>query len=89
MSEADAKYLMNNPAWVNAVESARKQVMDAALACDPKDDEGRRRYLDAARTVDKVVNHIRALAATPDEQPDVEDFYKDRSKSRLKALIGL
>jgi hypothetical protein len=85
---AEAKALMNNEAFVEALESCRKQAMNAALACGIDNDEGRRRYLDAVRTVDKVQGHLAALisADTP-EEVNPADFYEERAKRRF-AFLG-
>lgn len=80
---AEAKYLMSNPAFVSALQSAKTQALNAALSCDGKDDQGRRVYLDAVRTVDKVASHIAALmAADKPEEIEVTDFYTEQAKSR-------
>ena len=85
---AEAKYLMNNEAFIAALENAKQQAMSAALACNIADDQGRRRYLDAVRTVDKVRAHIAALmAAAKPEDVDVTDFYVERAKSRWAAFL--
>lgn len=84
----EAKYLMNNEAFSQSLENCRQQAMTAALACDVKDDEGRRRYLDAIRTVDKVRAHLTALAMVPEEPTNVADFYEERAKSFLSKVLG-
>ncbi len=87
---ADAKYLMNNAAFVAALDNAKAQALRAALGCDAKDDESRRRYLDAVRTVDKVAAHLNALLQA--EQPEdvsVADFYQEQAKRRWAAFVGL
>lgn len=84
---SDAKYLMNNEAFVEALESAKRQALTAALACDVKDDEGRRRYLDAIRTVDKVRGHLTALSVST-EETNVTDFYEERSRGVLGKLLN-
>lgn len=84
----DAKYLMNNPAFVSAIESAKSQAMTAALMCDAKDDEGRRRYLDAVRTVDKVVGHLKALMVADVAEPEVPNYYEDKAKSRFSEFMA-
>lgn len=85
----DAKYLMNNEAFTGALESCRSQAMNAALACDVKDDESRRRYLDAVRTVDKVKSHLIALmSATKADEVQPDDFYTTQAKSRFAAFLG-
>jgi len=83
---AEAKYLMNNHAFVAALNEAKRQTLAAALACDEKDDQGRRRYLDAWRTVDKVAAHLNALMATDKpKDEDVSSFYEDQAKRRWTA----
>ncbi len=84
----EAKALMNNAAFAAALEAARRQTIAAAMACDPKDDEGRRRYLDAARTVDRVTGHLAALvaAATTGAAPDPATYYQDQARKRWAFL---
>lgn len=92
--EGEANSLMNNEAFVAALGSARSQAITAAMMCDPKDDEGRRRYLDAARTVDRVAGHLYALIQAAksgkdaDEAVKVADFYEERAKSRFLAFLN-
>lgn len=83
--EGEAKSLMTNEAFVAATDAARTQVIRAAMMCDPKDDEGRRRYLDAARTVERVVGHLNALiqASRIGEDVDPADYYEERAKARF------
>ena len=87
--EGEAKSRMSNEAFVAALDSARASAMTAAMMCDGKDDEGRRRYLDAARTVDKVRGHLQALiqASKTGEQVDASVFYEERAKNRFLALL--
>ena len=83
--EAEARALLNNEAFVGALESARAQVIAAAMMCEARDDEGRRRYLDAARIVDRVGGHLNALvqAAKSGEDVNAADFYEERAKQRF------
>lgn len=85
---AEARSLMSNPAFVDILERARKQIIEAAMACDVKDDEGRRRYLDAARIVEMVPAHLNALivASKTGEEVDPSDFYKERARTWLRAF---
>jgi len=78
----DASYLMNNSAFLEAVKSAQEQCITAAMACQPRDDEGRRRLLDAALTVTKVVSHLNALviAQKTGDQTNVLDFYETQAR---------
>ncbi|MGE3336040.1 MAG: hypothetical protein AB7I36_20580 [Rhodospirillaceae bacterium] len=91
MSElsGEVKALMNNAAFVAALDGARRQAISAAMACDPKDDEGRRRYLDAARTVDRVAAHLSALVAADKTgaEPDPATYYQDQARKRW-AFLG-
>ena len=84
----EAKALMNNAAFVAAMDAARRQTIAAAMACDPKDDEGRRRYLDAAKTVDRVTAHLAALIAAgkTGEEPDPATYYQDQARKRWAFL---
>lgn len=83
--DAHANALMNNPAFVEALESARSQAITAAMMCDTRDDDGRRRYLDAARIVDRVAGHLNALvsASKSGAVVDPADFYEERAKQRF------
>jgi hypothetical protein len=83
--ESEARSLLNNEAFVAALESARAQAITAAMMCDARDDDGRRRYLDAARIVDRVAGHLNALvqAAKTGEGVDPADFYEERAKQRF------
>lgn len=80
----NAKALMNNPAFRDALESAQQSCINAAMACDVKDDEGRRRFLDAAKIVGKVASHLAALiqAAKTGDEVDHASFYEERARSR-------
>lgn len=90
MSDAsgEAKALMNNPAFVGALETARRQAITAAMACDPTDDEGRRRYLDAAKTVDRVAAHLAALIVADKTGGDADPatYYQDQARKRWTFL---
>ena len=83
--EGEARGLLNNPAFVAALDAARTQVIWAAMMCAAHDDEGRRRYLDAARTVDKVAGHLNALVQAEKSGAEVEpaDFYEERARQRF------
>ena len=84
----EAKALMSNTAFVAALDAARRQSIAAAMACDPKDDEGRRRYLDAAKTVDRVAAHLAALVAAgkSGDEPDPATYYQDQARKRWTFL---
>lgn len=79
----EAAYLMNNPAFVQALESAQKQCVNAAMACDIRDDEGRRRFLDAAKNVGRIASHLMALiqATKTGEVVEISDYYETRAKA--------
>lgn len=88
--EGEAKSLMNNEAFVAATKFVRDWNIAKALACKPRDDEGRRRYLEAARIVDSVVSHINAQiqAAKSGDTVDPSNFYEERARNRLLALLN-
>lgn len=81
----EAEALMNNEAFVSALNSARQQCITAAMGCGVADDEGRRRYLDAAKNVDKIRGHLVALiqSAKTGESVDPANFYEERAKRRF------
>ena len=81
---AEAKALLNNEAFVAALETARRQAIAAAMGCAVSDDDGRRRYLDAARTVDRLAGHLNALvvSAKSGEEVDPSQFYEDQARRR-------
>lgn len=86
---AEAKSLLNNPAFTEAISKAQQDLLAKVLACDPKDDQGRRLYAEAANIVGKVSAHIVALANSgPEQEKPVEDFYAERAKSKFAALFG-
>lgn len=84
----ESKALAANPAFLAALDSARSQVINAAIACDAKDDDGRRRYLDAAKTIAHVKAHILTLAADPGQVVDVSNYYVEKQKSLLARIRG-
>lgn len=86
--EGEAKSLMNNEAFVKATESVRTWNINRALSCKQRDDEGRRRYLEAAKIVDSVVAHINAqiTAAKSGDTVDPSTFYEERARGFLALL---
>lgn len=88
--EGEAKSLMNNEAFVAALDAARKQAIASAMMCAIDDDNGRRRYLDAARVVDKVAGHLNALiiASKTGETVKAPDFYEERASSFLGRILN-
>ena len=81
---ADAKYLMNNAAFVQAVKSCQEWHINEAMKCDPKDDHGRRVHLEHAKNVNRIVGHINALiqAAKTNETVDHESYYQEQARRR-------
>ena len=90
----ETRALLNNEAFVAALESVRTQCIDAALRCGVMGDEKRRRYLDAANTVDRVKAHLQAILAADDAQQaqleaeKIERFYIDRAQSRFSRIVN-
>ena len=84
----EAKWLMNNEAFKHVVESARSDLIAKAMACSPRNDEGRRRYLDAAKTVDRLVSHLNALilASKTGEEVEPATYYEEEAKKRWAFL---
>lgn len=81
---ADAKYLMNNPAFVQALASCQQHHINHAMSCEAKDDHGRRVHLEHAKNVNRIVGHLNALiaAAKSNETVDHDSFYQDQAKKR-------
>ena len=77
--EAEARALLNNEAFVAALDAARAQSIAAAMACDVRDDEGRRRYLEAARIVARVAGHLNALVQASKTEWIPQPFDPERS----------
>lgn len=87
--ESDAKFLMSNEAFVQAIESVQKYHMNKAMACGPKDDHGRRIHLEHAKNVNRISGHLNALltAAKSGEEVNPDDFYKERA-NKVFALFN-
>ncbi len=87
--EGEAKSLMNNEAFVLATKAVRDWNIAAALRCKPRDDDGRRKYLEAAKIVDQVIAHITAqiTAAKSGDTVDPTNIYEERAKNRFLALL--
>ena len=87
--EEDAKYLMQNTAWVEAVTRAKADLINAALKCGPTEDKQRFLYLEAAKSVEKISAHVGALIVDDKGSPvEVADYYAERAKSRFSALFS-
>lgn len=89
--EGEARSLMNNEAFVKCLSIARDQAIVAAMQCEPKDDEGRRRYLDVAKVVNGIPAYLSALlvAEKMDTVVSVEDHYELKAKTFLEKLKGI
>lgn len=85
---ADAKYLMNNAAFKNAMDDIKKELVDAAMACAVGDHEGRRLYLCLAKMADKFATRLATLAATTEELPDVANYYTEKQRSFFSRLAS-
>lgn len=87
----EAKALLNNPVFVEALDAVRTQAINGALSAGPRDDDLRRKYLDAAKTVDGVKSHLAAViqaqevADEAEKLKNIENFYSDRAKARWNA----
>lgn len=80
----EAKAILNNVAFIAAVDSVRADLITKAMNCSPQNDTGRRRYLDAAKTVDRVVSHLNAvvIAAKSGDEVDTSTYYQDEAAKR-------
>lgn len=82
----EAKQLLNNEMLTEAFNSVRNQAIKAALDAHPREDDLRRRLLDAANTVDKVRAHLMAVIQAEEsanqtaESVKVEDYYVTRAR---------
>lgn len=87
--ESDAKFLMSNEAFVQALESVQRFHTNKAMACGPKDDSGRRIHLEHAKNVNRIAGHLNALlmAAKSGEEVNPEHFYKERA-NKVFALFN-
>tara|TARA_R110002020_G_scaffold48382_1_gene137964 strand:+ start:482 stop:751 length:270 start_codon:yes stop_codon:yes gene_type:complete len=56
-----AKDAQRNPVIWESFEVLKKTYMQQASLCDPKDDLGRYRYLEAYKDIDVVERHLRAV----------------------------
>lgn len=85
-----AKALMGNEAFKDAIEKAQQAFLNAAMACDHKDDEGRRLNIQAAKIVASVGAHIAVLATDKGgEVIELPDFYAERARARWNTLADL
>lgn len=85
--EGEAKALLNNDAFKDAIEKTQQRYLAAAMACALNDDEGRRLNLSAARIVAEVSAHLAALATNKNSGQIVElpNFYEERAKARYES----
>lgn len=83
----DAKYLMSNEAFQNALADAKKELIDQAMACTVSDHERRRLFLCLAKMADKLAMRIASLAVTQDELEPVADFYEQRTRGVLARFL--
>lgn len=74
-----AKDALNNPVFTQALELAEQAYMTGAQTCDPKDDLGRFRYIEAAKVVKAVRSHLTAVIASGEEPKVSQDFERKRS----------
>lgn len=83
--ETDAKFLMSNEAFVQALESCQKFHTNKAMMCGPKDDAGRRIHLEHAKNVSRIAGHLNALvlATKTGDEVNPDDFYKERANKRF------
>eukprot|EP01050_Picozoa_sp_SAG11_P004828 SAG11_NODE_318_length_10823_cov_79.807068_11_plen_90_part_00 len=65
MTEAErlqwAKDAEKNPALWESFKVLKKTYMQQASTCDPKDDIGRYRYIEAYKNIDVVEKHLKAV----------------------------
>lgn len=88
--EGEAKGLMTNEAFLQAIEACQKWHLNKAMGCGLKDDEGRRRHLQHAKNVNQIVGHLNALivASKTGEEVNPEDFYQERAATRWSAFLN-
>lgn len=85
---ADAKFLMGNDAFKDALEKTQQAYLNAAMSCPLNDDEGRRLNLSAARIVSTIANHITVLASDKSGDPqELPDFYEERARKRFMGIL--
>ena len=80
---------MSNEAFVQALEACQKYHINKAMACGPKDDNGRRIHLEHAKNVNRIAGHLNALlvAAKSGDEVSPDDFYKERA-NKVFALFN-
>jgi len=88
--EGEAKSLMTNEAFLEALKKAKDANIGAALRCKPRDDLGRWKYLEAAKIVDGVAAHLHALiiAAKTGDAVDPANFYEERASGLLGRILN-
>jgi hypothetical protein len=89
--EGEAKSLLNNEAFLAALEYCRGAAIQGAMTCDAKDDHGRRVYLDAAKTVDRVKAFLAAQLASKGTPVEISDYFTKPNQAiweRLRGYMG-
>ncbi len=88
--EGEAKGLMTNEAFLDALKKAKDANINAALRCKPRDDLGRWKYLEAAKIVDGVAAHLHALiiASKTGDTVDPANFYEERAGSVFARILN-
>lgn len=87
--ESEAKALMNNEAFVSALNACQQYHLNQAMACDAKDDHGRRVHLEHAKDVNRIVGHLNALiqASKTGEEVVESNFYEERARKRFMGIL--
>lgn len=89
MKPIEAKSLMNNEAFVEAMEKAREVLIAQAMKCDPRDDLMRFRYLQSAKDIDALKAFLNAVIVDDgSDAPNPENYYTDKQKPRLARIFG-
>jgi hypothetical protein len=84
----EAKQLLNNPVLMEAFEMQRAALLVGALKCEPRDDMGRYRLLEAAKVVEAVKSHLTTIIAADEiaqkqaEAEQLERFYDLQAAGR-------
>jgi hypothetical protein len=82
--EGEAKALMNNEAFVQALNACQQYHLNQAMTCDAKDDHGRRVHLEHAKNVNRIVGHLNALiqASKTGQEVDHENYYQEQARKK-------
>ncbi len=87
MSQAgEAKQLLGNPVFVEAMATAKSQAINAAMRALPADDLGRFRAIEAAKVVDSVLSHLAAVIQAEDaeEQSKVAAMFEEHYQTQAR-----